>query len=122
MNKEQIPQEQEITRIEKARNWFNADFDKELPNRIVEGPEESVLVFGSLARGEAREDSDIDLALVLPEQTDARAALRAAIGATMHRRVPLDLVVLHWSTAAHQRTMLAREVRRDGILLYGKPF
>ena len=39
----------------------------------------------------------------------------------MHRQVPLDLVVLHWRTAAENRTMLAREVRRekryDGILL-----
>ena len=95
----------------------------ELARRAGEAAKaESVFVFGSLARGEAREDSDIDLALVVPEQTDARAALRAALGATMHRQVPLDLVVLRWSTAANRRTMLAREVRRDGILVYGKPF
>ena len=82
---------------------------------------ESVFVFGSCARGEARKDSDIDLALVVPEEIDARVALRAAIRATMHRQVPLDLVVLHWRTAAESRTMLAREIRRDGILVYGKP-
>ena len=95
----------------------------ELARRAGEAAKaESVFVFGSLARGEAREDSDIDLALVVPEQTDARAALRAAIRATMHRQIPLDLVILHWRTAAERRTMLAREVRRDGILVYGKPF
>lgn len=82
---------------------------------------ESVFVFGSRARGDAGKNSDIDLALVLPEQTDARAALRAAIRATMHRQVPLDLVVLHRRTAVERRTTLAREVRQDGILVYGKP-
>ena len=82
---------------------------------------ESVFVFGSCARGEACEDSDVDLALVVPEQSDARVALRAAIRATMHRQVPLDLVVLHRRTAVERRTMLAREVRQDGILVYGRP-
>ena len=78
-------------------------------------------IFGSQVEGTADADSDIDLALVVPEETDARVALRAAIRATMHRQMPLDLVVLHWRTAAESRTMLAREVRRDGILVYGKP-
>jgi len=94
----------------------------ELARRAGEAAKaESVLVFGSRARGDAREDSDVDVALVLPEQADGRAALRAAIGATTHRRMPLDLVVLDCRTVAESRSRLAREVRREGILIYGKP-
>jgi uncharacterized protein len=80
---------------------------------------ESVVVFGSRARGDASSGSDIDLALIVPDIVNRREALRAAIKATSERTLPLDLVVLAHSTWAEGRTLLARQIRQEGLLVYG---
>ena len=80
---------------------------------------EHALVFGSRARGDASPTSDIDLALIVPDMVNRRDALRAAIKATSERSLPLDLVVLAHSTWTQGRTMLARQIRRDGLMVYG---
>jgi predicted nucleotidyltransferase len=80
---------------------------------------ERVLLFGSQARGDASSGSDVDLALVVPDNVERRAALRAAIMATARRRRSLDLVVLTQSTWANGSSLLARQVREEGVLAYG---
>lgn len=80
---------------------------------------ERVYVFGSQARGEARADSDLDLALIIADDVSPRQALRAAIAATSERKQALDVVVIAHSTWAQGRSLLAREVRRQGVLVYG---
>jgi predicted nucleotidyltransferase len=80
---------------------------------------ECVYVFGSQARGEAQQESDVDLALIIPDQASPREALRAAIKATSRRVLPLDLVIIAHSTWAEGRSLLARQVRKEGVLLYG---
>ena len=80
---------------------------------------ERVRVFGSWARGDAGEESDLDLALVVPDPVNRRNALRAAIIATAKREVALDLVVLAHSTWVQGRTLLARQIRAEGVLVYG---
>lgn len=80
---------------------------------------EQVYVFGSQARGEARADSDLDLALIIPDDLSPRLALRAAITATSERKRALDVVVIAHSTWVQGRSLLAREVRQQGVLVYG---
>ncbi len=80
---------------------------------------ERVYLFGSQARGEERLGSDVDLALIIPDQASPRQALRAAIRATAQRALPVDLVIIAHSTWVEGRSSLARQVRQDGILLYG---
>ncbi|MBW7896414.1 MAG: nucleotidyltransferase domain-containing protein [Opitutaceae bacterium] len=80
---------------------------------------ERVLVFGSQARGDASPGSDIDLALIVPDIVNRREALRAAIKATSERKMPLDLVVLTHSTWTQGRTLLARQIRQEGLMVYG---
>lgn len=80
---------------------------------------ERVYVFGSQARGEARADSDVDIALVIADGASPRKALRAAIAATAQRKQALDLVVIAHSTWARGSSLLAREVKQEGVLVYG---
>lgn len=81
---------------------------------------ERVLLFGSNARGTDRAGSDVDLALVVPDAVSKREALRAAIRATAQRRVAVDFVVITHSAWQSGDSLLAREVKRDGILVYGQ--
>ena len=79
---------------------------------------ERVLLFGSRARGEARADSDYDVAVFLTDLTDrwrefhrladVRAELLAETGAFLEAR-PFR------AGSYRDRTPLMHEIRRDGV-------
>jgi uncharacterized protein len=87
-----------------------------------------VILFGSTARGEATEDSDLDFLLVIRDEDwkwhgktleklepamKAREAIREA-GYWM----PLDVLPLPESRYQSPDSYLGSEVRRDGVILY----
>lgn len=53
-----------------------------------------IILFGSLARGDEHQDSDIDLVVVLPEVTDRHAAAVAVRRATASLPVPIDVIAV----------------------------
>ena len=79
---------------------------------------EQVYLFGSEARGDAHLGSDVDLALIIPDGVSPRQALRAAIRATAQRTQPIDLVVIAHSTWVNGQSLLARQIRQEGVLVY----
>jgi len=76
---------------------------------------EEVWIFGSQARGDASAYSDVDVALVLPDSANRREALRAALSATRRRTFSVDFVVLAKSTLVAGSTLLARQIRKEGV-------
>ena len=81
---------------------------------------ETVLVFGSVARGEAHADSDIDLVVIAPDSWDGRADLQQQV----HERLGNDCDVLHltredFARAPEDREPLVAEILRDGLALVG---
>lgn len=70
-----------------------------------------VVLFGSRARGEARENSDIDIAVAGVDAEDLRYALDCEV-ATLKT---FDVVSFD-----DVRGDLAREIERDGVVLYEK--
>ncbi len=94
-------------------------------NRIVEAFDpEAIYLFGSAARGEQREGSDLDLLVVmdLPEGVTTRSQASNIRKLFLGWRVPMDIVVQAPET--FRRTLgkpgrLARIAYRQGKRLYG---
>lgn len=86
---------------------------------------ESVILFGSRARGDANPDSDFDLAVIAPDGTQRRRlAMRAyeSVAAVDGRSVGVDVVVLTPRIIAAERDLagsIARAVVREGVAVYG---
>ena len=95
----------------------------EMLTRVVEEAVrgvEAVIVCGSVARGDAHADSDVDLVVIAPEAWDGRAKLQEQV----HERLGNDCDVLHltgdhFKVAPEEREPVVSEIHRDGIALVG---
>lgn len=80
-------------------------------------------LFGSLARGEAGPDSDIDLLVVLDavrSHADRTAAMDAAADVALEYKLPLECLVLGEADLLRLReleTALARALDEEGVAL-----
>lgn len=96
------------------------DMLKRVVGETAEGAQ-AVIAFGSVARGEATADSDVDLVVIADEDWDGRADLAQAV----HERLGNDCDVLHltpadFSRPPEEREPVVAEVLRDGIALLGE--
>ena len=95
----------------------------EMLTRVVEETVrgvEAVIVFGSVARGDAHADSDVDLVVIAPANWDGGAELQQQV----HERLGNDCDVLHltgdhFKLAPEDREPVVSEILRDGIALVG---
>src|SRR5437667_3278902 len=83
-----------------------------------------VILFGSRARGEATRDSDIDLLVIVDDDTPAeKLTWRAGYEAHRSRRAA-DVFPMRAETFERERAIantLAAEADSDGIVVYGSP-
>lgn len=83
-----------------------------------------VVVFGSVARGEAVSGSDLDLLVVMPDGTDRRAATVDLLVSLADLGVPKDVVVTTPAHAALHRDSgwhVVGAALRDGRTVYARP-
>lgn len=81
---------------------------------------EALIVFGSVARGEAHADSDIDLVVIAPKTWDARTELQRAVQERLGN--PCDVLHLTREDLARSpedREPVVAEILRDGLALVG---
>ncbi len=79
-----------------------------------------VLLFGSQARGEARDDSDIDLLLLVPEGADKTAIAIAARRSLWGIDRGFDVLVLtsaDWQRLQGSRAWYDRQMAREAVRL-----
>ena len=100
---------------------INQDHEAVAPLRSLASPDvEAVIVFGSVARGEAHADSDIDLVVIAPDAWDGRADLQQQV----HERLGNDCDVLQltredFARPPEDREPIVAEILRDGLALVG---
>ncbi len=83
-----------------------------------------VILFGSRARGEARRDSDIDLLVVVDDDTPPEKLTWKAGHEAHHSRHAADVFPMRAETFERDRGIpntLAAEADVDGIVVYGTP-
>ena len=78
-----------------------------------------VILFGSVARGNVNENSDLDLLLLVPDGTDLFKAGYDAQAPFIPRFFAMDLIPMHVSTFQNQESLLALEIAKYGVVLYG---
>jgi len=101
---------------------------QELTQRLRPLGLESVVLFGSVAKGEDTPDSDIDLYVItrdsnIPQNWKARNQIYLTVARhlrDLHKQYPIDLIV--HTKAMHEQFMLrkscmANEIRESGIKL-----
>jgi predicted nucleotidyltransferase len=83
---------------------------------------ESVWLFGSLARGDAGPDSDMDILAIVPFSNQSRYRRAVAARAVVSDvRIPKDIVVLtrhEWEKELKVPSSLSSTVLREGIPLH----
>ena len=82
---------------------------------------DSIYLFGSFARGEAGPDSDLDIAVIVPESSESRCRRGGqARGFVGDIHVAKDIVVVtrgEWTRERDVACSLANTVAREGIRL-----
>lgn len=101
--------------IHGALALYRARLERELPGRL-----RRIVLFGSHARGEATEDSDIDVLVVLAEATHAERARAIGTGGMIGIELllpmaPLGLTAAEWDNLLARQRLLVSELSRDGI-------
>ncbi len=94
----------------------------EMIDRIVRGFDPlQIILFGSRARGDARDDSDIDLLVVMPDASDRRATTVAILDCLANLPVAKDVVVTTPDEIARRGALVGPVLRpalEDGKVLY----
>src|SRR4051812_2667125 len=84
-----------------------------------------VILFGSTARGEAGPDSDIDLLVIVDDDTPAeRLTLMAGQEAQASYRLPADIIPVSESTFRRNAKLmgtLSRAASQEGVIVYERP-
>gem|GEM_PF-2535217 len=93
-------------------------------NRIIEAVDpKMIIVFGSVARREARDDSDLDI-LVVFDEVDSERVLYAVIARQfIGLKLPFDLVIMSYGDFLHYRDNVqsfTHEIVSTGKVVYSQ--
>jgi predicted nucleotidyltransferase len=101
--------------IRDSVSCYRRRLERDLPGRL-----RRLVLFGSWARGEACEDSDVDVLVVLSSATGAERARAIDIGGMVGIErglvmAPLVLTQSEWDEMVRSERRLGREIGRDGV-------
>jgi predicted nucleotidyltransferase len=112
-------------RLSPSEEMLLATFLERLHAAMPAGAVEAVRVFGSRARGDSDEHSDLDVAVLLREGTD-RFALRAVVTdaacQAIDERDAFDLGLTALAIPASPRASIHAAIERDGFDIWRAPW
>jgi predicted nucleotidyltransferase len=84
----------------------------------------TVILFGSYARGEQHEDSDLDICVLVPELTYNRVNMRIAARCAIRNDFPLPIDVLlytydEFEESAKKKSRMQCQIKNEGVVLGG---
>jgi predicted nucleotidyltransferase len=87
-------------------------------------PECTVILFGSYARGEQNDDSDLDICVLVPELKYNRINMRVDARGSIRRNFPLPVDVLlythdEFEESAKKRSRMQYKIKNEGVILGG---
>ena len=101
-----------MVRMKQIRNWCQRLVEQFKPERII--------LFGSYAYGKPRQDSDVDLLVVLPHK-DIAARMASEIRLALPHDIPIDVIVRSPEKFRERLKMndfFMREIAEKGLVLY----
>ena len=97
---------------------YQLDQIRQMAERIKAGLPCRVLVFGSYAWGRPNACSDVDLAVIVPDDLAVKHPARVASKLSQHGLIPIDVISLRESTFARGAAgSLSYEIRTKGVEL-----
>lgn len=118
---QKILTQNEIT-LPKIRNAYYAKIiDKIVEKITIEITPLRVIVFGSIARNEAKNDSDIDLLVIMPNGTHRRKTAHILYRKIREIGVPLDILVTtieDLEKYQHDPSLIYHQILQEGIEVY----
>jgi predicted nucleotidyltransferase len=85
---------------------------------------DTIILFGSRARGDAREDSDFDICVLKKGISGRRTIARTLYRALYGVGAPVELIIDTPATLRKYKDnphLIYREIARDGKIIYEKP-
>ena len=98
---------------------------KTILNIIIQNAQpDKIILFGSMARGENKKDSDYDLLVIKNEMENERKLTNTVYRAFYENKipVPVDLIAVdtkRWEKNKSNRNMVYNTASTEGIVLYG---
>jgi predicted nucleotidyltransferase len=87
---------------------------------VVADEVQTAILFGSIARGEAKIDSDVDLAVIAPPEWDRRTDLEDAVRTRLGNACDVLVFTLEdFTRLSGTGEPVGREILTDGIALFG---
>jgi predicted nucleotidyltransferase len=86
-------------------------------------PKCSVILFGSYARGNAHENSDLDICVLVPKLTHRRADMEIDAACAIRRGfpIPIDLSLYtfdEFDEKSKKKYLLQYDIKKDGVILH----
>ncbi|MCL2223475.1 MAG: nucleotidyltransferase domain-containing protein [Defluviitaleaceae bacterium] len=87
-------------------------------------PDSTVILFGSYAKGEQHEDSDLDICVIVPELTYRRADMEIDAACAIRDDFPLPMDLLLYAQGefeekAKKKYLVQHDIKHNGVILGG---